>query len=92
MNYKTIEMACNKVENLLNRESLHEQQAIMKQAEFDLINRYLLDQIRTDDPMAFCLDLEQALKNQDPDNLPMVDSQSIRLQTEPLELIIMLIP
>ncbi len=92
MNSQTIELACNKIEQLLYKESPEQQQEIMLEAEAMIWDSGIPNPIRTDNPMEFCLDLETILKIQDGDSLPILMREVILNQDEPLQLIIMLIP
>jgi len=58
MNSQTIDLACNKLESLLYKLSLIQQKQAMEEVHWEIEQTDLMiDPIRKDHPMTFCIDL-----------------------------------
>jgi hypothetical protein len=88
MNSQTIDQACNKLESLLYKLPPIQQKQEMEEMYWEIQQTDLMiDSIRTDHPMAFCMDLAQALKNTDKSSLVFLMEETIEDAEEPMDLL-----
>ncbi|MEY4211307.1 MAG: hypothetical protein RLZ92_1688 [Pseudomonadota bacterium] len=91
MNWEQIDLACERILYLLSKLSEDEQKQVMEEALWEINQAQLPNQIRTDSPLAFCLDLETTLKMGER-TATIYDNRTITLQDDPLDLIMRIIP
>jgi len=88
-----IDMACDKLLSLLSKLSPTIQEQEMEEMYWEINQTNLMfSQIRTDSPMAFCLDLSEALKATEESLRVMLLPEQIALQKEPLQLMVSMLP
>lgn len=93
MNSKIIDKACDKLLSLLSKLSPTRQEQEMEEMYWEINQTNLMfSQITTDSPMAFCLDLSEALKATEESQKVMLMPKYIAMQKEPMQLLVSMLP